>query len=181
MTERCAWAAKSTQLLLYHDLEWGVPTRDERQLFENLSLEIFQAGLNWQLVLSYRPALREALYDFDPERLALLTREQVEALYGNEPIIRNHQKIDAIVTNAKVLVALHDLDWSFSEAVWANAVLFRQVHEADVVARFNADLVHTLSHLGFKRIGLKSCYAFLQASGVVNDHDTGCYRRAELL
>lgn len=127
MIERCAWAEKSTQLLLYHDLEWGVPTRDERQLFENLSLEIFQAGLNWQLVLSYRPALREAFYDFEPERLALLTREQVDALYGNENIIRNHQKIDAIVTNAKVLVALHDLDWSFSEAIWSNAVLLRQV------------------------------------------------------
>lgn len=181
MTERCSWAAKSTQLLLYHDLEWGVPTRDERQLFENLSLEIFQAGLNWQLVLKYRSALREAFMDFEPEAIATLRDEQIDALCADETIIRNRQKISAVVANAKVLVALHDLDWSLTEAVWTNAVLLQRTHETDVCARFNADLVHTLSHLGFKRVGLKSCYAFLQASGVINDHETDCYRRLELL
>jgi len=185
MTTRCPWAEKSPQLLIYHDLEWGVPVYDERQLFENLALEIFQAGLDWQLILKYRTALKHALYDFNPEELAALPPAKVQALYRNDHIIRNRQKIDAVIENARVLTSLHELGWSFTAACWQyvnGTPLDHALNERESVEPewFVAELTQTLRHLGFKRIGPKTCYSFLQASGMVNDHLTTCYRHAEI-
>ncbi|WP_155432282.1 DNA-3-methyladenine glycosylase I [Secundilactobacillus folii] len=185
MTSRCPWAEKSPQLLIYHDLEWGVPVHDERQLFENLSLEIFQAGLTWQLILKYRQALKHAFWDFNPEQIAELPPSKLQELYHDDRIIRNHQKIDAVVENARVLTSLHELGWRLSETVWqhVNGVQLDhhlQANEQLAFEWFVADLSQTLRHLGFKRIGQKTCYSMLQASGMVNDHLLTCYRHDEI-
>lgn len=185
MSHRCQWAEKSPQLLRYHDLEWGVPVRDERQLFENLALEVFQAGLNWQVILRYRPALKVAFAQFDAERIAHFTVPQIKALYTDPTIIRNRAKIDAVIENARVLTGLHDLGWQLSETLWQQVnqtPLDHQLREGDVLQPgwFVADLVQTLKQLGFKRIGPKTCYALLQASGMVNDHLQSCFRHDEV-
>lgn len=185
MTTRCAWAEKSPQLLIYHDLEWGVPVRDERQLFENLSLEIFQAGLAWQLILKYREALRHAFEDFEPERLALITPAKLQSLHQDKRIIRNQQKIDAVIENARVLSSLHELGWTLSATLWQRVndmPLDHHLRSNDHLETefFVAELAQTLRQLGFKRIGPKTCYALLQASGIVNDHLADCYRHDEI-
>lgn len=185
MTTRCPWAEKSPQLLIYHDLEWGVPVHDERQLFENLSLEIFQAGLAWHLILKYREALRVSFAQFDPEKLACITPVQLQKLYHDKRIIRNQQKIDAVIENAKVLSSLHELGWTLSENLWhqVNDMPLDHHLKADETLTsdlFVAELSQTLRHLGFKRIGPKTCYSLLQASGIVNDHLAQCYRHDEI-
>lgn len=186
MTNRCQWAEKSPQLLIYHDLEWGVPVTDETQLFENMCLEIFQAGLTWQLILKYREALRQAFCQFDPLKVGGLSLAEVKGLYLNTRIIRNRQKIDAVIENAKVLTSLHELGWQLSDTLWQHVhgvPLDHQLVEGEKleIKLFVNDLAQTLKALGFKRIGLKTCYSLLQASGMVNDHLTTCYRHDEIL
>ncbi|GAX04326.1 DNA-3-methyladenine glycosylase I [Secundilactobacillus pentosiphilus] len=185
MTTRCSWAEKSPQLLIYHDLEWGVPVHDERQLFENLSLEIFQAGLTWHLILKYREALRGAFEQFDPERLAQITPVQLQALHHDHRIIRNQQKIDAVIENARVLSSLHELGWTLSDTLWQRvngSPLDHHLKPKETLASdwFVAELAQTLRQLGFKRVGPKTCYSLLQASGIVNDHLATCYRHDEI-
>lgn len=185
MTTRCPWAEKSPQLLIYHDLEWGVPVHDERQLFENLSLEIFQAGLTWHLILKYREALRGAFEQFEPDKLAQLTPVQLQDLYHDQRIIRNRQKIDAVIENARVLSSLHELNWSLSETLWQQVNGMPLDHHLKPAEKldvewFVSELAQTLRHLGFKRIGPKTCYSLLQASGIVNDHLAECYRHDEI-
>lgn len=185
MTTRCHWAEKSPQLLIYHDLEWGVPVHDEQRLFENLSLEIFQAGLTWQLILKYRQALRQAFYQFDPQLIAQMNTKQVQGLYHDNRIIRNHSKIDAVIENSKVLTGLHQMGWSLSETLWQHVNAMPLDHhlapgEAIVTKPFVSTLTEQLKQLGFKRVGPKTCYALLQASGMVNDHLVDCYRHDEL-
>lgn len=186
MTNRCPWAEKSPQLLIYHDLEWGVPVFDERQLFENLCLEIFQAGLAWHLILKYRQALKQVFLDFDPEKLSVITPAKLQELYRDDRIIRNHQKIDAVIENARVLASLHELDWQLSDTLWqyVNGVPLDHhlvAEETIAIDWFVAELAQTLRHLGFKRIGPKTCYSLLQASGMVNDHLTTCFRHDEIV
>jgi len=131
-------------------------------------------------------ALRyHALYDFNPEELAALPPAKVQTLYRNDRIIRNRQKIDAVIENARVLASLHELGWSFTAACWQNVNGIPQDHDLkeqqSVEAEwFVAELTQTLRHLGFKRVGPKTCYSFLQASGMVNDHLTSCYRHEEI-
>ncbi|WP_288528180.1 DNA-3-methyladenine glycosylase I [uncultured Secundilactobacillus sp.] len=185
MTTRCEWAEKSPQLLIYHDLEWGVPVRSEQQLFENLCLEIFQAGLTWETVLKYRSGLRAAFYEFDVARIATMSVQSQGQLYANPTIIKNRAKIDAVVENARVLAALHDLDWSLVRLFWA------QVHDTPLdhhlqpgenpaIKLFVDTVSQTLKLLGFKRIGPRTVYSTMQASGMVNDHFQTCYRHQEL-
>lgn len=185
MTTRCPWAEKSPQLLIYHDLEWGVPVYNEQQLFENLCLEIFQAGLRWELVLKYRAALKVAFHNFDPRIIAQMTAEEIKAIEVNPRIIRNGAKIQAVVTNGRVLAALHELDWSLGDLLWKRVNETPLDHhlrpgEQPEMTTFVAQLSQTLTMMGFKRIGPKTLYSTMQASGIVNDHLQTCYRHQEV-
>lgn len=186
MVERCAWA-RSDLLAEYHDREWGLPVHDDRILFEFLVLDGFQAGLSWELVLRKRPALRRALADFEPARLALFGPAEAERLAREPGLIRNRPKIEAAISNARVVLALQEEFGSFDAFVWrfvggrplVNA--WSDWPQVPAESEQSRALSRELKRRGFKFVGPRICYAFMQSAGLVNDHLLGCFRRAELL
>jgi len=170
---RCAWARLSNPLYVaYHDEEWGVPSHDDRHLFEMLILEGAQAGLSWETILNKRAAYRRAYDRFDPKKVARYTAARQRSLMADAGIVRNRLKIDSSVTNARWL-------WAFVDG---EPIVNRPRKPRDVPARTPlADTISKeLKKRGFRFVGPTIIYAFLQAVGVVNDHAVNCYRRAEL-
>src|SRR5882762_7726567 len=165
MLIRCAWA--TTPLgIAYHDAEWGVPVHDERKLFEFLILEGMQAGLSWETVLRKRDAFRRAFAGFDPVKVARFTSKDVARLMKDESIIRNRAKIEAAIGNAKALAVLQKEFGSFDSYVWG-------FDDKDALSK-------DLKKRGFRFVGPTIVESFMQAVGIRNDHERGCYRRAEL-
>jgi DNA-3-methyladenine glycosylase I len=162
---RCAWATREP-LISYHDNEWGTPVHDERRLFEFLVLEGMQAGLSWETVLRKRPAFRRAFARFSPGRVAAFTSRDVARLMKDATIIRNRAKIEAAVANARALAALRKEFGSFDA----------------YLARFtdHAALSKDLRARGFRFVGPTIVESFMQATGMRNDHEAHCYRRAAL-
>ncbi len=160
--KRCAWADSHPLLARYHDEEWGVPEHDDRRLFELLNLEGAQAGLSWLTVLQKRDAYRKAFERFDAKKLARWPAAKRAALMKNEGIIRNRQKIDAVVANAKAFLEVKRELGSFDRFIWG----FRSADQ----------LSQALKRRGFKFVGPTICYAFMQAAGLVDDHAPGCFR-----
>jgi DNA-3-methyladenine glycosylase I len=182
---RCAWAREALDAR-YHDEEWGVPVRDDRTLFEFLVLEGAQAGLSWSTILKKRDGYRRAFSGFDPARVARYTKRDVRRLLGDASIVRNRAKIEAAVANARALLAVQREHGSFAAYVWgfvggAPLQPARRV-AADVPAETDASraLSRDLRARGFRFVGPTICYAFMQATGMVNDHVTGCFRRRQL-
>ena len=188
---RCAWlgtwaGAADPVYRRYHDEEWGVPCRDERQLFEMLLLEGAQAGLSWITVLKKRDNYRQAFSNFDSDAIAAYTEADVQRLIANPGIIRNQAKIRAFIGNAKAWNALRAREdavawlWQF---VGGSPVQNQWQTIAEVPASTPASdaMAHALKKLGFRFAGTTICYAFMQATGMVNDHTTDCYRHAALL
>jgi DNA-3-methyladenine glycosylase I len=183
---RCAWAARDSVLLAYHDQEWGVPVHDDRALFEFLVLEGAQAGLSWSTILNKRPAYRAAFDHFNPDKVARYGEAKVAALLGNAGIVRNRLKIRAAVQNARAVLAVQKEFGSFDGYVWqlvgGQPIQNRWRRMEDVPARsaesdaMSKDLVKR----GFTFVGSTICYAFMQATGMVNDHVVGCFRHKEL-
>jgi DNA-3-methyladenine glycosylase I len=186
MKRRCAWTNGDAAMIRYHDEEWGVPVHDDRRLFEFLILEGAQAGLSWATILRKRPAYRRAFDGFEPARVARFRASRVQKLLGDEGIVRNRAKIEATVTNARAFLAVRQEHGSVDAWIWRfvdgsprqNAWTSpRQVPAETDAARA---LSRELKARGFKFVGPTICYAFMQATGMVNDHTTDCFRWREV-
>jgi DNA-3-methyladenine glycosylase I len=182
VSERCPWAAKDPLYLPYHDEEWGVPSHDDRHLFEMVLLEGAQAGLSWLTILRKREHYRRAFDGFDPARVARYTEKRQAKLLANPGIVRNRQKVAATVTNARAFLAVAAERGTFDAYLWSfvggapRQNRFRRL--ADVPARTAESdaLGKDLAKRGFKFVGSTICYALMQAVGLVNDHLVTCPR-----
>jgi len=185
--QRCGWCdGGDAGYLRYHDEEWGVPVHDDQRLFEFLILEGAQAGLSWAMVLNKRARYREVFAEFDPARVARFTSRKREQLLKDPGIIRNRLKVEAAVNNARNFLAVQEEFGSFDAYVW------RFVDGAPIRNRWNKlkdipattpvsdALCKDLKRRGFKFVGSTIMYAFMQAVGMVNDHETGCFRHREV-
>ena|SRR5688572_32267506 len=179
MPKRCAWA-RTPLSIAYHDQEWGVLLHDDTRLFEFLILEGAQAGLSWETILNKRENYRAAFDGFNPAKIARYNERKVEALMNNAGIIRNRLKINSAITNARACLDVTSVFGSFDAYVWSfvNGKPVRRKRGQAVPAHtelsdaFSKDLTRR----GFKFVGSTICYAFMQAVGMVNDHDLACFR-----
>ena len=178
---RCWWPGADPDYLRYHDEDWGTPMHGDRQLFELLCLEGFQAGLSWITILRKRQAFRAAFDGFDPEVVAAYGESDVARLMADAGIVRNGAKVAATIGNARALLELQDGGGSLDELVWTaglHAPRPRPTTIADIPAQtpVAVALSKQLKKLGFKFVGPTIVYAFLQSAGVVDDHLVGCFR-----
>ena len=180
--ERCGWCTGDPLYIEYHDIEWGVPSHDDRHLFEMVTLEGAQAGLSWLTVLRKRHTYREAFEDFDAARVAKFTPHNVEALMLNAGIVRNRLKIESAVTNAQAFLRVQAELGSFDKLVWSFVGGITQVRRPNDVTQVPPKTLESdalskeLRRRGFRFVGSTICYAFMQACGLVNDHDSTCYK-----
>jgi DNA-3-methyladenine glycosylase I len=181
---RCPWANGSDLYIAYHDDEWGVPVHDDRRFFEFLILEGAQAGLSWSTILNKRDAYREAFAGFDPARVARFDRRRIERMLSNPGIVRNRLKIESAVTNARAFLAVQRECDTFDRYVWKfvddKPVVNRHRSLSTVPARTAQSdaLSKDLAKRGFRFVGPTIMYAFMQATGLVNDHLVKCPRWA---
>jgi DNA-3-methyladenine glycosylase I len=180
--ERCSWAgAEDGEYARYHDEEWGVPMTDDRALFEKLSLEGFQAGLSWLTILRKRENFRKAFHNFDAERIARFTERDVAQLMNDAGIIRNRAKIEAAISNAKAYLALRERI-GFSQYIWrfveGRPIINRltSMKGAPVETEVSKRMSKALKADGFRFVGSTTLYAFMQSTGMVNDHIVSCFR-----
>ena len=181
--ERCAWAGTDPRMCAYHDREWGVPEHDARALWEKLMLDGFQAGLSWSTILNKRDAFREAFAGFDPLRVAKFTEADVERLLGNPGIVRSRAKIEATIAGARAYLLMQDAGEEFSDFCWSfvgGRPLLNDGLERPTQTPLSKQISDALKKRGFKFCGPTIVYAWMQATGMVNDHELGCFRRAEL-
>lgn len=185
---RCPWVDISKpDYVAYHDEEWGVPVHDDRKLFEFLVLEAAQAGLSWYTILRKREGYRQAFDDFDAHKIIHYDEAKVQALMNNPDIIRNRLKILATITNARHFLAIQEEFGSFDAYIWRFVDGKPIVHEFQHLADYPATspqaqaLSKDLKKRGFKFLGPTVCYAHMQATGMVNDHALGCFRRQAIL
>jgi DNA-3-methyladenine glycosylase I len=182
---RCAWA-KNPLAVAYHDREWGVPVRNDRTLFEFLILEGAQAGLSWDTILKKRAAYRKAYAGFDPAKVARFDAKKKRALLKDAGIVRNRLKVEASVANAKAFLAVQKEYGSFARYAWGfvggKPLVGRRRSLRDVPARTGLSdaLSQDLKKRGFRFVGSTIVYAFMQATGLVNDHTMNCFRWKEL-
>ncbi len=180
---RCHWA-KSPQMIEYHDREWGVPVHDDRLLFEFLILEGAQAGLSWETILKKRENYRRAFDGFDPRKIAKYDGRKARALLRDSGIVRNRLKISATIANAKAFLAVQKEFGTFDKYIWQFVAGKPKVnswaHSHKVPARTPESdaMSKDLKKRGFRFVGSTICYAFMQATGMVNDHAADCFRRS---
>jgi DNA-3-methyladenine glycosylase I len=181
---RCGWCGDDPLYVAYHDTEWGVPSFDDRHLFEMLILEGQQAGLSWITILRKRAALREALAGFDPERLARFTQDDVQRLLSDPGIVRNRRKLEAAVHNARAFLDVAERHGGFAPFIWSFVDgrpiqhRLRELEELPAVSPESVAMSRELKRLGFRFVGPTICYAYMQATGMVNDHLVSCPRHA---
>jgi DNA-3-methyladenine glycosylase I len=181
--KRCAWVPEGDPLYVaYHDEEWGVPSHDDRHLFELLVLEGAQAGLSWSTILRKREGYRRAFAGFDAERVARFGPRDVERLLGDASIVRNRLKIESAIANARATIEAGGLDellWSFvGDAPIVNR--WRTLAEIPAETAESRAMSKELKRRGFRFVGPTICYALMQAAGLVNDHVVDCFRHAEV-
>jgi len=183
MPKRCAWP-KTDLSIAYHDEEWGVPLHNDRKLFEFLILEGAQAGLSWETVLSKRDNYRVAFDQFNPPKIARYSQQKIQELLLNAGIIRNRLKIAAAIQNAKAFMAVQKEFGSFDDYLWAfvDGRAIKRKPGAPVPAQtpLSEALSKDLTRRRFKFVGPTICYAFMQAVGLMNDHDHTCFRYREV-
>ena len=183
---RCAWCAADPVYVAYHDTEWGFPVHDDRRLFEKLSLEGFQAGLSWLTILRKRENFRRAFDNFDMQKVARYTPKKVERLLLDAGIVRHRGKIESTINNARRCIELIDAEGSLDKYVWrfqpAFATRPRKITWETLVKMATTPestaLSKDLKKRGWTFVGPTTCYAFMQAMGLVNDHLDGCDIRA---
>jgi DNA-3-methyladenine glycosylase I len=185
--QRCEWAdGSSAEMLAYHDEEWGVPTRDDRHLFELLTLEGAQAGLSWSTILHKREGYRRAFAGFDPAVVARFTADDVERLLADPGIVRNRLKVESTVVNAARILEVRSERGTFADYLWGFVDgeplvgRYRKLSELPAETELSRALSKDLKRLGFRFVGPTVCYAFMQAAGLVNDHTVDCFRYGEL-
>ncbi len=182
----CAWAGSDPLMRRYHDEEWGVPVHDDRRLFEFLTLEGAQAGLSWSTILRKRESYREAFAGFDPARVARFDARRRGVLMKNPGIVRNRLKIESTVSNARAFLDVREEFGSFDSYVWqfVNGMPIQNrragLHEVPARTPDSDALSVDLKRRGFRFVGFTIVYAFMQAVGMVNDHEVSCYRQREL-
>jgi DNA-3-methyladenine glycosylase I len=180
--QRCAWPGTDPLYCAYHDHEWGVPERNSRALWEKLMLDGFQAGLSWITILRKRDAFRAAFAQFDPDTVARFDATDVERLLGNAGIIRSRAKIEACIGSARAYLAMRDAGEDFSDFAWGfvggKPIQNAWTGTGDIPAEtpLSRDVSKALKARGFKFVGPVIVYAWMQATGMVNDHVIGCFR-----
>jgi len=174
---RCKWAASNEEFFAYHDGEWGVPQHDDRRLFEMLNLEGAQAGLSWLTILRKRAGYRRAFDRFDAAKVARYTAAKRAALMRDEGIVRNRAKIEAVIANARAFLVAKEEFGSFDQLAWSfvGGKPLRGPGNRKAVAASEA-MSKELRRRGFKFVGPTICYAFMQATGMVDDHSAPCFR-----
>jgi DNA-3-methyladenine glycosylase I len=179
MSTRCAWVGKDELLTTYHDREWGVPEFDSRALWESLMLSGFQAGLSWLTILRRRDAFRKAFHGFDPAKVARFTESDVIRLLGNAAIIRSEAKITATIAGARSYMAMADDGEGFSHFAWefVGNKPIQNTGGMPTQSPLSEKISKALKKRGFKFVGPVIVYAWMQSSGMVNDHLPDCFRR----
>jgi DNA-3-methyladenine glycosylase I len=181
--KRCGWVPEGDPAYVaYHDEEWGVPSHDDRHLFEMVTLEGAQAGLSWSTILRKREGYRRAFANFDAKQVARFSQKDVERLLADPGIVRNRLKVESAVNNAQRVLELESVDeylWGF---VGGSPIVNRWRNLGDIPAETaeSRAMSKDIKKRGFRFVGPTVCYAFMQATGLVNDHVVGCYRFAEL-
>jgi DNA-3-methyladenine glycosylase I len=184
---RCSWVGSYPLMVAYHDTEWGVPLHDDRRLFEFMVLEAMQAGLNWRIVLQKRQNFAQALDGFDLRKVASYRDHDLERLLTTEGIIRNRQKLAASITNAQAAIRVQSAFGSLDAYLWqfvdgrplSNA--WKEDSQIPTTSPEAVSMSNGLKSHGFRFVGPTICYAFMQATGLVNDHITNCFRYPELV
>ena len=185
--QRCAWTTSDPLYIVYHDKEWGTPVHDDRILFEFLILEGAQAGLSWITILRKRENFRKAFDNFNPVKIAAYNSPKINELLNNEGIIRNKLKINAAIINAGAFLKVQKEYGSFDKYIWqftggiAKQNYWRDIKKVPAVTPESDLMSKDLKKRGFKFVGSTICYAFMQATGMVNDHTTNCFRHKELI
>ena len=185
--QRCGWAANAGPLdQHYHDTEWGVPVWDDVRLFEMITLEGAQAGLSWSTILAKREGYRKLFRGFDPKKVARMGPKDVERLLANPAIVRHRGKIESTIQNAKEVLSIRAEIGSFADYVWSfvdGTVIQpkrKAMNELPAKTAISQALSKDLKKRGFRFVGPTTMYAFMQAAGLVNDHEIGCFRHAAL-
>lgn len=178
--KRCSWCGDDPLYVTYHDTEWGRPDRDRTHLFECLNLEGQQAGLSWITVLKKREHYRKVFAGFNPEKVARFSQSKIDKLVADPGIIRHRGKVEAIVGNAQALLALEKVEGAFSDWIWAfvddtpQRNRFTSLSDVPGSTPLSTAMSKALKKRGFRFVGPTTCYAFMQAVGMVNDHMTAC-------
>ncbi len=184
---RCHWVSSDPLYIAYHDEEWGVPCFDESKLFEKLMLEGMQAGLSWITVLKKREHYREVFHQFNPEKMASMTDQDLAKCLQDSGLIRNRLKMNALRTNAITYLKFRNSGHSFTEFFWEpfkqKPLQTHRIHHSEIPAQTETSqtLSKTLKKQGFTFVGPTIVYAFLQSMGMINDHTIGCFRHPQLL
>jgi DNA-3-methyladenine glycosylase I len=184
--KRCGWANGVELAVEYHDREWGVPSLDDRHLFEMLILEGAQAGLSWNTILAKRGEYQRVYANFEVAKVARFDRRKRERMLSNPGIVRNRLKVESSVTNARVVLDLQAQEGSFAKYIWqfvdGSPVHNRRRSSREVPAETpqSKAMSRALKRRGFRFVGPTICYAFMQAVGMVNDHEVKCFRHSEL-
>lgn len=180
MKKRCFWVDEKSEIYVkYHDEEWGVPKYDDKELFELLILESFQAGLSWLTILKKREAFRDAFDNFDVIKISKYDDKKINKLLKNEKIIRSKSKINAAVNNAKIYIEIQKEFGSFSDYIWGftnNKVIKRTTEELPISSPLSDEISKDLKKRGMKYVGTVIIYSYLQAIGIVDDHDKNCFK-----
>jgi DNA-3-methyladenine glycosylase I len=183
---RCAWLGDNPAMLAYHDREWGVPLRRDRSLFAKLILDGFQAGLSWAIILRKRDAFLEAFDGFDPEKVARYTAARRRRLLADPGIVRNRQKVDATINNARAFLDMREAGERFGPFLWSfvdgepKENRWRSLRQIPAKTPESERMSKALIERGFQFVGPTICYAFMQAVGMVNDHIVTCFRHQEV-
>lgn len=182
MKHRCAWSGTDPLYNLYHDKEWGIPVHDDRKLFEMLTLEGAQAGLSWITILRKRENYRKAFDNFDAKKIVKYNAKKISSLMKNEGIVRNRLKIESVVSNAKAFLEVQKEFGSFDNYIWqfvgGKPIVNKRKSIKDIPPKtVEAEVMSKeLKKRGFRFVGQTICYAFMQACGIVNDHEVKCFR-----
>ena len=184
--KRCRWPGNDELMIAYHDEEWGVPVHDDRKLFEFLVLDAFQAGLSWSTILNKRENFRQAFDNFDATRIAGYKKRKIAQLLADAGIVRNRLKVHATISNAAAFLQVQKEFGAFDAYVWGLVGGEPRQNSWNTLKQIPANtpdsdrMSQDLKDRGFKFVGSTICYAFMQAAGMVNDHEVGCYRHRQI-
>ncbi|HJM49602.1 MAG TPA: DNA-3-methyladenine glycosylase I [Alphaproteobacteria bacterium] len=183
---RCSWPGDDALYVAYHDEEWGVPERDDRALFEKLLLDGFQAGLSWLTILRKRDNFRRAFAGFEPQKMARFGPNKIESLMQDKGIVRNRLKVESAVRSARAYLEIREAGQSFEDFIWqftegrTIANRFREMADIPSETAESRAMSKALKAAGFNFCGPTICYAFMQATGIVNDHVVDCFRHDQV-
>lgn len=185
--ERCTWCLCNEKMINYHDKEWGVPLFDDQKQFEFLMMEVMQCGLNWNMMIQKREIFRECFDNFDFQKVAVYTEEDIERIMQKEGMIKSRRKIEAVIHNAQCFLKVREEFGTFSSYLWrfsqGKMILYMGHQKGKLPARngLSDTVSKDLRKRGFKYLGSVTVYSHLQACGVINDHTEGCFRYQEVM